>query len=90
MGSISRLIRLGTVSALLAASSVAWAQEPSADTSANPSTVPPREALEEARATIRSINITVDNVFDPSNPDIVKTLAGLDAAVAEYREGYKA
>ena len=28
--------------------------------------------------------------FDPANPDIVKTLAGLDAAVAEYREGYKA
>jgi rhamnulose-1-phosphate aldolase/alcohol dehydrogenase len=28
--------------------------------------------------------------FDPSNPDIEKTLAGLDAAVAEYREGYKA
>jgi len=28
--------------------------------------------------------------FDPSNPDIEKTLAGLEAAVAEYREGYKA
>jgi rhamnulose-1-phosphate aldolase/alcohol dehydrogenase len=28
--------------------------------------------------------------FDPSNPDIEKTLAGLDAAVAKYREGYKA
>jgi rhamnulose-1-phosphate aldolase/alcohol dehydrogenase len=28
--------------------------------------------------------------FDPSNPDIEKTLDGLDAAVAEYREGYKA
>ena len=28
--------------------------------------------------------------FDPSNPDIVKTLDGLDGAVAEYREGYKA
>jgi rhamnulose-1-phosphate aldolase/alcohol dehydrogenase len=28
--------------------------------------------------------------FDPANPDIVKTLAGLDAAVADYREGYKA
>jgi len=28
--------------------------------------------------------------FDPSDPDIEKTLAGLDAAVAEYREGYKA
>ena len=28
--------------------------------------------------------------FDPSNPDIVKTLDGLEAAVANYREGYKA
>jgi len=28
--------------------------------------------------------------FDPANPDIEKTLAGLDAAVADYREGYKA
>ncbi|MGV3550357.1 bifunctional rhamnulose-1-phosphate aldolase/short-chain dehydrogenase [Rhizobium sp.] len=28
--------------------------------------------------------------FDPAKPDIVKTLAGLDAAVAEYRDGYKA
>ena len=28
--------------------------------------------------------------FDPANPDIAKTLAGLEAAIAEYREGYKA
>lgn len=28
--------------------------------------------------------------FDPANPDIDATLAGLDAAVAEYREGYQA
>ena len=28
--------------------------------------------------------------FDPANPDIDKTLAGLDAAIAEYREGYAA
>ena len=28
--------------------------------------------------------------FNPSKPDIEKTLAGLDAAIAEYREGYKA
>ncbi|MEY8095876.1 bifunctional rhamnulose-1-phosphate aldolase/short-chain dehydrogenase [Falsihalocynthiibacter sp. S25ZX9] len=28
--------------------------------------------------------------FDPANPDIDKTLAGLEAAVTEYREGYKA
>lgn len=28
--------------------------------------------------------------FDPANPDIEKTLAGLDAAVVAYREGYSA
>lgn len=28
--------------------------------------------------------------FDPSNPDVDATLAGLDAAVAEYRLGYQA
>src|SRR5262245_19707394 len=78
MASISRLLRCGTVSALLAAAPVAWAQEPSTDPSANPSANPPavptREALQESRATIRSINITVDNVFDPSNPDENKAL----------------
>ncbi|HET7925534.1 MAG TPA: hypothetical protein VFL30_11585, partial [Rhodanobacteraceae bacterium] len=70
MGAISRLLRCGTVGALLAASPVAWAQE----TSANPTAVPPRAALEESRATIRAIHITVDNVFDPSNPDEDKAL----------------
>lgn len=70
MGAISRLLRCGTVGALLAATPVAWAQEPNA----NPSSVPTREALEQSRATIRSINITVDNVFDPSNPEEDKAL----------------
>jgi len=28
--------------------------------------------------------------FDPSNPDVSATLAGLDTAVADYRDGYKA
>jgi rhamnulose-1-phosphate aldolase/alcohol dehydrogenase len=28
--------------------------------------------------------------FDPGNPDVASTLAGLDKAVADYREGYKA
>ena len=78
MGSISRLLRCGTVSALLAAAPVAWAQEPSAEPSANPSASPPavptRESLEESHATIRSIHITVDNVFDPNNPDENKAL----------------
>jgi outer membrane protein assembly factor BamA len=74
MGAISRLLRCGTVSALLAATPAVWAQEPSADPGANPSSGPTREALEQSRATIRSINITVDNVFDPSNPDEDKAL----------------
>ncbi len=33
-----------------------------------------REALERAGATIRAIHVTVDNVFDPSNPDEDKKL----------------
>ncbi|HWN39307.1 MAG TPA: hypothetical protein VNP02_12460, partial [Gammaproteobacteria bacterium] len=61
MGSLSRLLRSGAVSALLAATPVAWAQEPNANpseststnSSATPSSVPTREALQESRATIR-------------------------------------
>ncbi|HET7130986.1 MAG TPA: hypothetical protein VFJ95_02005, partial [Gammaproteobacteria bacterium] len=35
---------------------------------------PPREELERRGATIRAINIVVDNVFDPSKPDENKRL----------------
>jgi hypothetical protein len=54
---------------LLAAAHAAAAQE-----SAPPSAGPSRQALEQAGATIRSINVTVDNVFDPNNPDENKKL----------------
>lgn len=37
-------------------------------------TITTREELEAAGATIRAINITVDNVFDPSNPEEDKKL----------------
>src|SRR5690348_10285702 len=67
---MSSALRCGAFGALLAASYVVAAQEPSAA----PNAGPPRAALEEARATIRAINVTVDNVFDPSNPDEDKKL----------------
>src|SRR5262245_62938118 len=68
---ISSMLRCGTVYALLTASPFASAQEPAGQ---NPSAGPSRAALEEAGARIRAINITVDNVFDPSNPDEDKAL----------------
>ncbi|HXS79310.1 MAG TPA: hypothetical protein VN818_03455, partial [Gammaproteobacteria bacterium] len=71
---MSSMLRCGTVYALLAASPFSSAQEPAASPGENPSTGPTRAALEEAGATIRAINITVDNVFDPSNPDEDKAL----------------
>jgi len=71
---MSSMLRCGTVYAFLAASPFASAQEPAANPGENPSPGPTRAALEEAGATIRSINITVDNVFDPSNPDEDKAL----------------
>jgi len=64
------MLRRGALGALLAASYAATAQEPSQTQNAGPT----RAALEEARATIRAINVTVDNVFDPSNPDEDKAL----------------
>ena len=67
---ISLTLRRGALGALLAASYVAAAQEPAA----TPAAGPPRVALEEARATIRAIHVTVDNVFDPSNPEEDKKL----------------
>jgi hypothetical protein len=67
---ISSMLRRGALGALLAASYAAAAQEPSETQSAGPT----RAALEQARATIRAINVTVDNVFDPNNPDEDKAL----------------
>jgi hypothetical protein len=69
MRSISLWLRCGTLGALLGAAQVA-AQEPNA----NPSAGPTRAQLEQAGATIRTINVTVDNVFDPSNPAEDKAL----------------
>src|SRR5688572_15232876 len=70
MPSISTTLRRGAFGTLLAASYVAAAQEPAA----TPAAGPPRVALEERRATIRAIHVTVDNVFDPSNPEEDKKL----------------
>jgi len=50
--------------AWLAASSAVSAQQPA----------PTREELERSGATIRAIYVTVDNVFDPNNPDEDKKL----------------
>ena len=67
MRGISLFVGVGTAAAWLAAIGGASAQ-PAAPA------VPTREVLEEAGATIRSIYVTVDNVFDPSNPDEDKKL----------------
>jgi hypothetical protein len=48
------------------------AQETSATEGAAPGTA--RDELERAGATIRAVNVTVDNVFDPSNPEEDKKL----------------
>jgi outer membrane protein assembly factor BamA len=70
MPSITKTLWGAALGALLAASHVAAAQEPAATSSAGP----PRAALEESHATIRAIHVTVDNVFDPSNPEEDKKL----------------
>jgi hypothetical protein len=57
---------LGALAAWLAAMSPASAQP------ASP--IPLREVLEQSGATIRTINVIVENVFDPSNPDEDKKL----------------
>jgi hypothetical protein len=72
MRSISALLRCGVIGGWLAAASSAAPQEQ--QPSASPARGPNRAALEEARATIRAINVTVDNVFDPSNPEEDKAL----------------
>ena len=66
------LLRYGAIGGWLAAACAAAQQEQ--DPSASPPTGPNRATLEEARATIRAINITVENVFDPSNPEEDKAL----------------
>jgi hypothetical protein len=68
---IATTLRRGAFGALLAASCVVAAQEPNAPA---PNAGPTRAALEESRATIRAIHVTVDNVFDPSNPEEDKKL----------------
>jgi outer membrane protein assembly factor BamA len=69
MRSISVWVRCGTVAAWLVGSCAAG-QEPSPNASPGAN----RAALEEAGATIRAINIIVDNVFDPNNPEENKKL----------------
>jgi hypothetical protein len=55
----------------LSAAAVAAAQEPAAG---GPPAGMTRAGLEQAGATIRAIHVTVDNVFDPSNPEEDKKL----------------
>ena len=70
MRSISLLLRCGTLGALLGAAQIAALK------SRTRTRAPARRALqlEQAGATIRAINITVDNVFDPNNPEENKAL----------------
>ena len=63
------MLRLGPFHACLAAAHFAGAQEPAAVSGALT-----REAVELAGATIRTVNVTVDNVFDPTNPEEDKKL----------------
>jgi hypothetical protein len=70
MRAIWSLLRCGAFTAALAAAHLAAPQEQSV--SAAPA--PTRAALEQAGATIRSVNIVVDNVFDPNNPEENKAL----------------
>jgi len=66
---ISQWLRCAALSVLLVAAHAA-AQEPGAA----PAAPPTRAAIEQSGATIRTITITVDNVFDPNNPDENKAL----------------
>ena len=66
MREISLALGVGTVAVWLAATPVALAQQPPGAMT--------REQLERARPTIRAINITVDNIFDPNNPEEDKAL----------------
>ena len=71
MRGISLFLGVGTAAAWLSASFVATAQQPAAGT---PPPGMTRAQLQAAGATIRAIYVTVDNVFDPSNPDEDKAL----------------
>jgi hypothetical protein len=66
---ISQWLRCAALSVLLVAAQAA-AQEPGAV----PTAPPTRAAIEQSGATIRTITITVDNVFDPNNPEENKAL----------------
>ncbi len=63
------MLRCGIIGAVLGAAQVV-AQEPNTSQAASPT----RAELEQAGATIREIHVTVDNVFDPSNPAEDKAL----------------
>jgi outer membrane protein assembly factor BamA len=73
------LHRCGAATALWVAAALAEAQETGAQsTPQNPDPVAAaasmRARLEQAGATIRAINIAVDNIFDPTKPDEDKAL----------------
>lgn len=68
----SRFLRCSGAAVALWLAQIIAAQEPAAADATEPATV--RARLEQAGATIRAINVTVDNVFDPSNPDEDKRL----------------
>jgi hypothetical protein len=67
---LSLSLRLGAVVTSLAAALVVSAQEPTPAAAGGLT----RAALEQAGAKIRAIYVTVDNVFDPTNPDEDKKL----------------
>lgn len=71
MHGLSFLRRLAPLGVWLAASPFVSAEEPAEATAPAGMT---REALERAGATIRAVHVTVDNVFDPSNPEEDKKL----------------
>ena len=67
-----RLRCCGAATALWLTASLAAAQEPAEDAAQLAASV--RARLEQGGATIRAIHITVDNIFDPNNPDEDKAL----------------
>jgi hypothetical protein len=70
MRAIWSWLRCGAFAAALAAAHLATPQEQRVSTPPAPT----RAALEQFGATIRSVNIVVDNVFDPNNPEENKAL----------------
>ncbi|HUQ54012.1 MAG TPA: POTRA domain-containing protein, partial [Gammaproteobacteria bacterium] len=66
MRRVSLALGIGFVGGLLATTSPALAQQPAP--------APTREQLEQSGATIRAIYVTVDNIFDPNNPEEDKAL----------------